>query len=187
MLVNAIATMTGAQIFNLTPRNTAEQFVGKSNVTKMVHMVFKVAKAHAPAIIYIDNVEMVFAKKVPKDDTTDPKRIKKDLLKNLKSLSASDRVLVVGTSYKPWDTDVKAMLPMFEKFIYCPKPDYASRLLLWKDFIGKKVPAHLISNINFSILTRMSEGLTTGSIRFVCERVLTERRLKQVRALLTNL
>jgi hypothetical protein len=38
MLVNAIATMTGAQIFNLTPRNTAEQFVGKSNVSKMVHM-----------------------------------------------------------------------------------------------------------------------------------------------------
>ena len=122
MLVNAIATMTGAQIFNLTPRNTAEQFVGKANVTKMVHMAFKVAKAHAPAIIYIDNVEMVFAKKVPKDDTTDPKRIKKDLLKNLKSLSASDRVLVIGTSYKPWDTDVKAMLPMFEKFILLVSP-----------------------------------------------------------------
>lgn len=172
--------MIGAQIFNLTPRNTADQFVGKANVSKMVHMAFKVARAHAPAIIYIDNIEMVFAKKVPKDDLSDPKRIKKDLLKNLKGLSASDRVIFIGTSYKPWEGDVKALVPIFDKLIYTPKPDYASRLMLWKEFVGKKVAHHLTSTINFSVLTRMSEGLTAGSIRLVCERVLTDRRLKVV-------
>ena len=180
MLINAIATMTGAQIFNLTPRNTADQFVGKSNVAKMVHMAFKVARAHAPAIVYIDNIEMVFAKKVPKEDTTDPKRIKKDLLKSLKGLAASDKVLFIATSYKPWDGDVKAMVPIFDKLIFCPKPDYSSRLLIWKDFVGKKVTRTQSSSLNFSILTRMSEGLTTGSINLVCERVLTDRRLKLV-------
>lgn len=180
MLVNAIATMTGAQIFNLTPKNTAEQYVGKSNVTKMVHMAFKVGRAHSPAIIYIDNIEMVFAKKVPKDDTTDPKRIKKDLLKILKGLSPSDRVILIGTSYKPWEADVKALVPIFDKHIYVPKPNYASRLLLWKDFISKKVTHEQAASIDFTALTRLSDGLTSGTIKLICDRILTERRLKNV-------
>ena len=180
MLVNAIATMTGAQIFNLTPRNTAEQYVGKSNVTKMVHMAFKVGRAHCPAIIYIDNIEMVFAKKVPKDDTSDPKRIKKDLLKSLKGLSPSDHVIFIGTSYKPWEADVKALVPIFNKLIFVPKPDYASRIVLWKEFITQKVSHEKASVIDFTSLARVSEGLTSGSIKLICDRVLTERRLKNV-------
>jgi ATP-dependent 26S proteasome regulatory subunit len=186
MLVNAIATMTGAQIFNLTPKNTAEQYVGKSNVTKMVHMAFKVGRAHCPAIIYIDNIEMVFAKKVPKDDTTDPKRIKKDLLKSLKGLSPSDRVIFIGTSYKPWEADVKALVPIFDKHIYVPKPDYASRNLLWKEFLCQKMTLEQTSLIDFSALTRLSQGLTSGAIKLICDRVLTERRLRNVKRFLSN-
>jgi SpoVK/Ycf46/Vps4 family AAA+-type ATPase len=180
MLVNAVAAETGAYLFNLSPKNTAGQFLGKTNVAKMVHMVFKVAKACPPAIIYIDNVEMIFAKKVPKDDTSDPKRIKKDLLKQFKSLSGEDRVLVIGTSYKPWDGEAKAVYTAFDKIIYAPKPDYPSRYALWRDFILKKAPSSSIRDLNLSLLTRMSHGLSAGTILLVCERVLTERRLKLV-------
>jgi SpoVK/Ycf46/Vps4 family AAA+-type ATPase len=179
LMANIIASETGAYFFNISPKNTAGQFLGKPNVTKMVHMVFKVAKANPPAVIFIDNIEMIFAKKVPKDDQTDPKRIKKDLLKQLKGLKAEDRVIVIGNSYKPWDGDIKAMLPIFDKVVYTPKPDYASRFILWKDFILKKAPTQA-KEINISLLTRMSEGLSAGSISLVCERVLSERRLKLV-------
>jgi IQ and AAA domain-containing protein len=53
-IVKSIATELGAQIFNLSPNNTAGQYVGKANVTKMLHVSFKVARAQAPSIIYID-------------------------------------------------------------------------------------------------------------------------------------
>ena len=149
LMVNAIAAETGSYLFNLSPRNTAGQFVGKANVTKMVHMVFKVAKANAPAIIYIDNVEMIFAKKVPKEDQSDPKRIKKDLLKQLKGLRPEDRVIVIGTSWKPWDADPKALVPMFDKIIFTPKPNYVSRFILWRDFITKKAP-NFVKDLNLS-------------------------------------
>eukprot|EP00842_Homolaphlyctis_polyrhiza_P001588 jgi/Hompol1/242/HPOL_000391-RA len=156
--------------------------MGKANITKMVHMVFKIARLQAPSIIYIDNIEMVFAKKVPKDDTSDPKRIKKDLLKMAKSLrEPGDRVLLIGVSSKPWDADVKAMVPLFDKIVYCPKPDYCSRILLWRQFIGGKVELALQKMVNVSMLTRMSDGLSAGSIKLVCDRVLTERRIKMLR------
>jgi SpoVK/Ycf46/Vps4 family AAA+-type ATPase len=179
MLVNAIASEIGAHVFNLTPKNTAGQFVGKPNVTKMIHMAFKVAKANPPAVIYIDNFEMVFAKKVPKDDLSDPKRIKKDLLKNLKSLAPEDRVLFVGLSSKPWDGDAKVMLPIFEKFILCPKPDYPSRYMIWREFIGKTAPEN-VKEVNISLLSRLSAGMTTGQMKACAERVMTERRMKLV-------
>ncbi|KAJ3219263.1 Dynein regulatory complex protein 11 [Dinochytrium kinnereticum] len=180
MMVNAIASETGAYLFNISPKNTVGQYVGKPNVTKMIHMVFKVAKANPPSIIYIDNVEMVFAKKIPKDDTTDPKRIKKDLLKQVKALKVEDRVLLLGTSFKPWEGEAKAMLPVFQKCLMAPKPDYASRHIIWRNFIQRKAPSS-VKNINISLLTRMSYGLSAGSILLVCERVLTERRLKLLR------
>ncbi|KAJ3030613.1 UNVERIFIED_CONTAM: Dynein regulatory complex protein 11 [Siphonaria sp. JEL0065] len=187
MLVNAVATEAGAQLFNLSPRNTAGQFVGKQNVTKMVHMVFKVAKANPPAIVYIDNAEMIFAKKVPKDDTTDPKRIKKDLLKQMKGLKVEDRVIVMATSYKPWDGDIKALIPPFGKILYAPKPDYGTRFTIWREFISRKTPVQA-KEINYSLLARMSDGLSAGSIHLASERVLTERRMKllRTRKLTTN-
>lgn len=179
LLVNSIASEAGAHLFNLSPRNTATQFIGKGNVTKMVHMVFKVARAHAPAIVYIDNAEMIFAKKVPKDDTSDPKRIKKDLMKALKSLTPSDRVIVIATSNKPWDADPKAMLPVFDKYIYIPKPDYASRLVLWRSCMLDKSPL-APKHVNTSLLSRITSGYSSGDIVMAVERVLTERRVKMV-------
>ncbi|KAL2917952.1 COPII coat Sec23p-Sfb3p heterodimer component [Polyrhizophydium stewartii] len=182
MLVQALATEMGAQIFNLSPRNTAGQFVGKANVTKMVHMVFKVARAQAPSIIYIDNAEMIFAKKVPKDDTSDPKRIKKDLVKNIKSIKEpGERVILIATSSKPWDADVKTMLPLFDKIMLCPKPDYSSRTLLWTRFIQERA-GEQVKLVNISMLTRMSDGFPAGTVRLVCDRVLTDRRVKTLRS-----
>jgi SpoVK/Ycf46/Vps4 family AAA+-type ATPase len=185
-IVNAIASETGANVFNITPRNTAGQFLGKSNVTKMIHMVFKVAKAHAPSVIYIDNVELLFAKKIPKEDQTDPKRIKKDLLKQLKNLDPSDRVMVIGSSSKPWDAEIKAILPLFEKFVLCPKPDYPSRYTIWREFIIAKLPIgtsnELLKQVNASLLARLSAGMTAGQILMCCERAMTNRRLKLLKS-----
>lgn len=178
-LVKAIATELGAQIFNLSPRNTAGEYIGKANVAKMVHVAFKVARAQSPSIIYIDGIEMVFAKKVPKDDTSDPKRIKKDLLKTLKLIKdPSEKVIVICTSSKPWDCEVKALQGMFDKMIYCPKPDYSSRMTIWQHYVHEACKE--TRSINFSILSRSSAGMTTGSIKAVCHRILTESRLKKV-------
>lgn len=47
-----------------------------------------------PSIIYIDDAEKTFLKKVPKTDKTDPKRLKKDLSKIVKSIGPSDLVCV---------------------------------------------------------------------------------------------
>lgn len=51
------------------------------------------------------------------------------------SPAQEDRVIVVGCTAKPEAADAKELKNFFQKFLYVPAPDYASRLMLWHHFI----------------------------------------------------
>nr|CAH7712987.1 unnamed protein product [Callosobruchus chinensis] len=85
MLVHAICTETGSVLFDLTPANIVGKYPGKSGLIMLMHLVTKVARLLQPSVIYMDNAERPFVKKIPKTDKTDPKRLKKDLPKMVKS------------------------------------------------------------------------------------------------------
>jgi hypothetical protein len=46
-------------------------------------------------------------KKVSKTDKSDPKRLKKDLPRLVRSLSSEDRVILIGASRCPWECEQK--------------------------------------------------------------------------------
>ena len=80
---------------------------GKAGLTMLLHLVMKVGKLLQPTVIYIGNAEKTFIKKVPKNDMSDPKRLKKELPKIIKKMSPEERILFVGTSLTPWDILLK--------------------------------------------------------------------------------
>lgn len=177
MLVNAIAAETGAILFNITPR-----VIGQSaNPAKTMATVFKAAKMVAPAVIYMNDAETVFAKKMGKDEPYDGRKLKKDYLKCLKALSPADNVLVVGCSSKPWEADAKVLQAVYQRCIFVPRADYGSRNVLWNHGIVSR-GGKMTSALNVETLSRLSDGCTGGDIVYVCEKLLTARRLKMVRA-----
>ncbi|MGH0123974.1 UNVERIFIED_CONTAM: hypothetical protein FKN15_009486, partial [Acipenser sinensis] len=132
MLVHALCTETGANLFNLSSANIAGKYPGKSGLQMMLHMVFKVARQLQPSVVWIGDAEKTFYKKVPKaEKEMEPKRLKKDLPKLLKSIKAEDRVLIVGTTRRPFDADLKPFCKVYKKILLIPRPDYSSRLGLW--------------------------------------------------------
>ena len=60
-----------------------------------------------PSIIYIDQADKTFLKNVSKTDKSDPKRLKKDLPRLVRSLSPEDRVMLIGASRCPWECEQK--------------------------------------------------------------------------------
>lgn len=59
-------------------------------------------------------------------------RIKKEMAKEMKGLGPEERILVLGCSSAPQmcvKKDEKAFISFFDKHIYLPLPDYASRLV----------------------------------------------------------
>ncbi|GAB1289471.1 IQ and AAA domain-containing protein 1-like [Apodemus speciosus] len=182
MLVQAVCTETGANLFDLSPGNVMGKYPGKNGAQMLVHIVFKVARVLQPSVIWIGNTEKTFYKKVPKEERMmDPKRIKKDLMKATRQLSPGDRVMLIGTTECPQQAEMKALCRFYERILFIPRPDYASRYVLWKRMIEKQgMGLQLTPSLDISALARVSDGYTPGHILQSIQSVLTERRLLQL-------
>ncbi|XP_068101429.1 dynein regulatory complex protein 11 isoform X2 [Hyperolius riggenbachi] len=179
MLVNAVCNETGANLFNLSPANIAGKYPGKSGLQMMLHMVLKVARQLQPSVIWIDDAEKTFYKKVPKTEKQlDPKRLKKDLPKFLKSIRSEDRILIVGTTLRPFDAEVKPFCKIYKKIVLVPRPDYAARFVLWKQLISQRAESTM--SLNFSALAKITDGFTPGHMVQAVDMVLNDRRIRQL-------
>uniref|UniRef100_A0AAY4E4H4 ATPase AAA-type core domain-containing protein n=1 Tax=Denticeps clupeoides TaxID=299321 RepID=A0AAY4E4H4_9TELE len=179
MLVHALCTETGANLFNLSPASLAGKYPGKVGLQYLLHMVFKVARQLQPSVVWIGDAEKTFYKKVPKHEKEmEPKRLKKDLAKVLKSIKAEDRVLLVGTTRRPFEAELKSFCKVYKKIILIPRPDYASRLILWKELL-LRFGAKLSPALDLSSLAKVTDGYTQGHILRAIRSVLTTRRIDQ--------
>lgn len=51
---------------------------------------------------------------IPKTDKSDPRRLKKEMPRMLKSIGPEDRMVFIGITNAPWNCDVKV-----SRFLYC--------------------------------------------------------------------
>ncbi|XP_050664581.1 IQ and AAA domain-containing protein 1-like [Leptidea sinapis] len=179
MLVHAICSEIGAMLFDLTPANIVGKYPGKSGLIMLLHLVMKVSRLLQPAVIWMDDAEKPFVKKIPKTDKTDPKRLKKDLVKIIKGICAEDRVIFIGTSRTPWEAEQKLLFQCYSKVIQIPRPDYGSVSLMWRSKLHR---AGALSNrLDVSCLSRVSDSYTIGTLLSALESVLTTKRRLQLR------
>jgi SpoVK/Ycf46/Vps4 family AAA+-type ATPase len=140
--VEAVAHELGALLIHLSPAKLRGQWGGKQGPTKLVHMVMKVATdpAMQPCIIYIDECEQFFSGGKKNKDKDGPSRFKKDFLtyKN-QAIGPEHRVMIIGTSKSPENGEIKDLKGFFDKFLFMPYPDYASRVLIWKHYLVEKI------------------------------------------------
>ncbi|XP_050019070.1 dynein regulatory complex protein 11 isoform X1 [Alexandromys fortis] len=179
MLVHAICTETGATLLNLSSSNIAGKYPGKTGLQMMLHLVFKVARQFQPSVVWIQDTEKTFYKRVPQAERqNEPKRLKKHLPKILKLLKPDDRILIVGTTHRPFDAELQPFCRVYQKIILVPRPDYASRYVLWKQIILRNGGV-LTNALNISCLSKVTDGFTQGQIVKVIKEVLTDRRIRQ--------
>ncbi|NXR52001.1 DRC11 protein, partial [Hippolais icterina] len=183
MLVHAICTETGANLFNLTP-NLAGKYPGREGLIMMLHMILKVGKGLQPSVVWIRDTEKMYYKGAPKgEEEMNFKRLAKLLPQFLKAVKAKDRVLVVGTTRRPFDANPKPFFKAYQKIILIPKPDYLTRFgkyfTLWKHYILQGGGA-LTKLVNLNCLAQVSDGFTQGHVVDVVHTVLTELRLLQM-------
>uniref|UniRef100_A0A8D0GKE3 IQ motif containing with AAA domain 1 n=1 Tax=Sphenodon punctatus TaxID=8508 RepID=A0A8D0GKE3_SPHPU len=179
MLIHALCTETGANLFNLSASNIAGKYPGKSGLQMMLHMVLKVAKQLQPSVVWIGDTEKTFYKKVPKaEKEMEPKRLKKNLAKFLKSLKVEDRVLIVGTTRRPFDADLKPFCKIYKKIILVPRPDYASRFVRINIILQNG--GSITKQLNVSCLAKVSDGYTQGHIVNAVQTILSERRIRHL-------
>ncbi|XP_058792591.1 dynein regulatory complex protein 11 isoform X2 [Phymastichus coffea] len=179
MLVHAICTELGATLFDITPANVAGKYPGKSGLIMLLHLISKVSRLLQPSVIFMDGAEKPFVKKVPKTDKTDPKRLKKDLPKFIKSITNEDRVILIGTSRSPWEGDQKLIYQTYDKVIFIPRPDYGSMSLVWKNLLYKY--SGISRQFDTSGMAKICDGFTIGTVLQTINEVMTTKRMVQLR------
>ncbi|KAJ8350528.1 hypothetical protein SKAU_G00256580 [Synaphobranchus kaupii] len=139
----------------------------------------QVARVLQPSVIWIGDAEKTFYKKVPKPEKEmEPKRLKKDLPKLLKLLKPEDRVLIVGTTRRPFDAEHKPFCKVYRKIILIPRPDYSTRLALWTHSLQER-GGRLTPDLDLSSLAKVTDGYTQGRILQAVQAVLSQRRLEE--------
>ncbi|XP_008945850.1 PREDICTED: IQ and AAA domain-containing protein 1-like, partial [Merops nubicus] len=180
MLVHAICTETGANLFNLSASNITGKYPGKNSLQMMLHVVLKVGKQLQPSVVWIGETEKIFSKAVRKaGGEMNPSQLATILPKFLNALKAQDRVLLVGTTSRPFDADLKPFCKVYQKIIQIPRPHYGSRFVLWKHIILQNYGV-ITKLVNISCLAMVSDGYTQGQIVQAVQAVLSELRLLQM-------
>mmetsp|Transcript_218 Transcript_218/g.256 ORF Transcript_218/g.256 Transcript_218/m.256 type:complete len:881 (+) Transcript_218:50-2692(+) len=198
MMVEAVAHELGALLVNISPSKLVGQFPGKTGPAKLLHLIYKVAcenpevfgptgNPQAPVVIYMDECEKFFEAggKKSKVDKSGPSRFKKDLLTYKNSgFKPLDRVIFIGCTKNPEKADKKELKSFFDKFLYLPYPDYASRLLLWRSFINMTLDLQEHPPIDYvfdlSTLARISEGFSSGALERCVKKTLTKKRIARL-------
>uniref|UniRef100_G3UHB9 IQ and AAA domain-containing protein 1-like n=1 Tax=Loxodonta africana TaxID=9785 RepID=G3UHB9_LOXAF len=146
-----------------------------------VQMVWKPERALKGAEVSSDTIyrKLTPPHLLPSLEQMDPKRIKKDLTKALRLLNPGDRVMLIGTTAQPQLAEMKGLCRTYERILLVPRPDYASRYVLWKHMIETQ-GVQVTQSLDISALAKVSDGYTPGHILQATQSVLTERRLLQL-------
>ena len=198
LMTEIIASEVGALVIHLSSTSIGNTFEDGNDATKLIHMIFTVAKEESlsPVIIYLDNCEEFFLGKSKMKGAnsdainTSMKRFQKDLLiyKN-QYLTKKDRVLVIGCSNKPEAGDMKLMKwkgpggkpdkqGFFEHAVYLPLPSHSSRSMVWRETIHSKVDSQC--QVDFDLLAHMTNGYSHGQIVELVNEVLSQARIKKL-------
>ena len=68
----------------------------------------------------------------PKPDPNGPARFKKDLATYINSLTFEHACVVIACSSTPEEADPKSIADCFDRVVFVPCPDYATRLAIWR-------------------------------------------------------
>lgn len=189
LMTEIVASEVNAMVIKLSSTSIENAFEGGDDATKLIHMIFTVAKDQSlsPVIIYLDQCHEFFTGKSKKKgsssspDTTknesSMKRFQESLLiyKN-QFLTKQDRVLVIGCTNAPEAADMKLMRwkgpsgkpekqGFFEHAVYFPNLSQSSRALLWKEALRRKMNGTSSEcHLDFHLLAYLSDGCSAKKI-----------------------
>ncbi|ODQ44678.1 hypothetical protein PICMEDRAFT_18080 [Pichia membranifaciens NRRL Y-2026] len=137
MLARAAATESNSTFFSIQSSSLTSKWYGESE--KLVRALFQVAKAKAPSIIFVDEIDSLLGKRSGDGDDDTSRRLKNEFLVQWSDLSKAaagrvddendppSRVLVLAATNLPWAVD-EAARRRFVRRQYIPLPEPETRL-----------------------------------------------------------
>eukprot|EP01083_Nonionella_stella_P080445 221103_1 len=169
-LAKAVATeANNSTFFSVSSSDLVSKFLGESE--RLVRNLFEMARARAPAIIFIDEIDSLCGSRSDGENDS-ARRIKTEFLVQMQGVGKSnDSVLVLGATNTPWGLD-PAIRRRFEKRIYIQLPESEARKVMFKIHVGD-TPNNLKEE-EFTRLGDNTDGFSGSDISVVVRDALYE-------------
>lgn len=164
MLARAVATESKSTFFAITASTLTSKWHGESE--KLVRALFALAKALAPSIIFVDEIDSLLSSRGGGTEHEASRRSKTEFLigwSDLQraaagkdtSIGDASRVLVLAATNCPWDID-EAARRRFVRRQYIPLPEPETRETQLRTLL--KSQKHSLSDRDIITLTKLTDG-----------------------------
>ncbi|KAI7873010.1 P-loop containing nucleoside triphosphate hydrolase protein [Spinellus fusiger] len=167
-LVKVIASTSGAAFLSINGAQLYSPYVGDSE--KIVRTTFQKARASAPAIVFLDEIEAIVGKRNMGNGDSGgdsvQERVLSTLLNEMDGVETSDSVLVVGATNRPDMLDAALMRPgRFDRLVYVPPPDRTARHEILK-IHTRNTP--LSEDVDLEVIANCTDHYTGADLKNVC-------------------
>jgi len=180
MLAKAVATEGGATFLSVDASSVENKWLGESE--KNAKAVFTLARRLAPCVIFIDEVDSILSSlEGSSDDSAHGTltSVKTTMMSewdglnsgtNGKGEAGSDRVVVIGSTNRPFDLD-EAVLRRFPRRILVDLPDVDTRREILEVTLAEN---RLDPTVNLTVVAEKLEGYTGSDIKEVCREAVVQ-------------
>jgi cell division protease FtsH len=160
LLAKAVAHESGARFYAASASSFVEMFAGLG--AARIRRLFKEARRHAPAIVFIDELDAVGAARTGHGFNREQDQTLNQLLVELDGFSAADRIVVMAASNRIGDLDPALLRPgRFDRQILVGPPDLAGRQEILRVHTRGKP---LAADVDLSLIARQTSGLTGADL-----------------------
>ena len=170
MLARAVATESRSTFFSISASSLTSKYLGESE--KLVRALFSLAKALAPSIIFVDEIDSLLSSRSGSGEHEATRRIKTEFLiqwsdlqraaagreqsEKEKERGDASRVLVLAATNLPWAID-EAARRRFVRRQYIPLPEDETRAVQLRTLLGHQ--KHSLSEEDIQRLVLLTDGM----------------------------
>src|SRR5262245_13270310 len=164
LLAKAVAHESGANFYSASASSFVEMFAGLG--AARIRKLFAEARKHAPAIVFIDELDAVGAQRSGHGFNREQDQTLNQLLVELDGFEGAEQVVVMGASNRIQDLDSALLRPgRFDRQMLVPPPDLKGRI----EILGVHTRTKpLASNVSLDQIAKQTSGLTGAELANIC-------------------
>ena len=166
LLAKAVAASTNATFIQIVGSELVQKFIGEG--AKLVKEIFDLARAKAPAVIFIDEIDAIASKRI-EIGTSGEREVQRtfmQLLAEIDGFKPLDNVKIIGATNRKDILDSAVIRPgRLDRMIEIPLPDESGRLQIMK--IHSKA-MKLEKTVKLNELVKKMEFFSGAEIKATC-------------------